>query len=291
MYLCNAAMLLQKGGSVSELFTPLYSFMLRTRITFLAVLFATVIFAQDFEVSPVLMSFNANPGEIQKKQINLINHSTRPQKYNLKISDYVTTKSGEKKMVPLGTNKHSCADWLTLNPSFIELQPNQSASLEVLMTVPKDGFSTKWCMIHVEVAKEQSAFEADKSMAAGVLITPRIVVLVKQTPPSNNNYKATITNLREVTKQGDAFRSFEVTVNNVGENIIDAKVSLALANMETAKEEKFPPVKATVYPDGSRIINLKLPNNLTRGKYALAAILDYGHRQPLGGTQLMIEIK
>jgi len=272
-------------------YTLIISFMLRTRITFLVLLFAAVIYAQDFEVSPVLMSFNANPGEIQKKQINLINHSNKPQKYNLKISDYVTTKNGEKKIVPLGTSKHSCADWLTLNPSFIELQPNQSASLEVLMTVPKDGFSTKWCMIHVEVSKEQSAFEADKSMAAGVLVTPRIVILVKQTPPSNNNYKASITNLREITKQGDVFRSFEVTVNNVGENIIDAKVSLALASMETAKEEKFPPVKATVYPDGSRIINLKLPNNLAKGKYALAAILDYGHRQPLGGTQLMLDIK
>ena len=211
------------------------------------------------------MSFNADPGEIQKKQISLINHSSRPQKYTLKVSDYVLDKDGNKKAVALGTSKRSCADWLTINPSFIELNPNQTANLDILMTVPKDGFSAKWCMIHVEVSKEQTPFEADKSLATGVLIVPRIVVLVKQTPRSNNNYKATIGNLKEVTKQGDKQRNFEVIVSNVGDNIIDANVSLALANMQTTKEEKFSPVKVTVYPDGTRIVKLSIPNTMEKG--------------------------
>jgi len=77
----------------------------------------------------------------------------------------------------------------------------------------------------------------------------------------------------------------------MGDNVIDANVSLALADIQTAKEQKFNPVKATVYPDGSRTMKLQLPANLTPGKYALAAILDYGHRQPLGGTQMMLEVK
>ena len=124
-----------------------------------------------------------------------------------------------------------------------------------------------------------------------VLIVPRIVVLVKQSPRSNNNYKATISNLKEITKSGDKQRNFEVLVTNTGDNIIEATVTLALANMQTAKEEKFTPTKVTVYPDGSRTVQLQLPNNLLKGKYALAAILDYGHRQPLGGTQLMLDVK
>lgn len=265
--------------------------MIRSKLTFLFFLLASVIYAQDFEVSPVLISFNADPGEIQKKQIHLINHSSLPQKYMLKISDYVLDKDGNKKVVPLGTSKRSCADWITINPAFVELNPNQKASLEVLMTVPKDGFSAKWCMIHVEASKEQSPFEVDKSLAAGVLIVPRIVIQVKQTPRTNSNYKATISNLKEITKVSDLQRHFEVQVSNVGDNIIEGKVTLALANMQTTKEEKFSPVKVTVYPDATRTVKLELPNNLTKGRYALAAILDYGHRQPLGGTQLMLDVK
>ena len=263
------------------------------RITsFFCVLFLTsFLFAQDFEVSPVLMNFTADPGEIQKKEINIINHSGKPQKYSLKLADYVLQKDGTKKAIPLGTSKRSCADWLTLNPSIIELNPNQSAKIEALMAVPKDGFSAKWCLIQVEVAKEQTTFEADKTLAAGVMLVPRIIILVKQSPKSNNNYKATISGLKEVTKPGDKQRSFEVLITNNGDNVIDANVNLALADMQTAKEQKFSPLKVSVYPDASRIVKLQLPEVLTKGKYALAAILDYGHRQPLGGTQMLVEVK
>lgn len=265
--------------------------MSRIKPLFLFLFLATVLCAQDFEVSPVLMSFNADPGEIQKKQLNLINHSGKPQTYTLKLSDYVIDSQGNKKAVPAGTSKRSCTDWITLNPSFIQLNPNQSASIDVLMTVPKDGFTAKWCMLYVEVTKEQTPFDADKSLATGVMIVPRIVVLIKQSPRSNNSYKATIGGLKEITKPGDTKRNFEVTVTNTGENVIDGYVSLALANMETAAEEKFTPVKVTVYPDNSRKVTLQLPKEIKKGKYALAAIIDYGHKQPLGGTQMLLEVK
>jgi len=265
--------------------------MFRLKSVFCFLFFASLLYAQDFEVAPVLMSFTADPGEIQKKEINLINHSGKPQKYSLKIADYTLDKDGNKKAAPAGSTKRSCADWITLNPSLVELNPNQSITIEALMAVPKDGFSAKWCMIYVEVTKEQTTFEADKSLATGVLLIPRIVILVKQSPKSNNNYRAGISNLKEVTKQGDKLRTFEAVVTNTGDNIIDAEVSLALANIQTAKEEKFSPVKVTVYPDVSRTVQLQLPNNPQKGKYALAAILDYGHRQPLGGTQMMLEVK
>jgi hypothetical protein len=237
------------------------------------------------------MGFNANPGEIQTKSINLINHSGKPQKYTFKLSDYEVDIEGNKKAVPMGASKRSLADWLTVNPSFVELNPNQTATVDVLMTVPKDGFNTRWGMISVEVSKEQTAFEADKNLSTGVIVVPRIIVLVKQSPQINNNYKATIAGLREVTKPGDVFRSFEVQVINTGENIIEGKVTLALANIQTAEEDKFDPMQVTVYPEATRTLKLQLPVTLKKGKFALAAILDYGHRQPLEGTQLLIEVK
>ncbi len=265
--------------------------MIKFRFLFLFFIFTQLVVAQDFEVSPVAMNFNAEPGEIQKKQLTLINHSAQPQKYNLKISDFVLDADGNRKIVPLGSSKRSCADWLNINPSFIELNPNQTAQLDVMMTVPKDGFSSRWCMVHVEVAKEQSAFEADKTLATGVLLVPRIVVMVKQSPRSNNNYKATINGLKEITKRAEKQQSFEAVIANVGDNVIDANVYLTLANLQTGKEEKFGIVKTTVYPDATRKVTLQMPRIKVKGKYVLAAILDYGHRQPLGGSQLMLEIK
>jgi len=247
--------------------------------------------SQDFEVAPVVINFTADPGEIQTRQINLINHSPKPQKYTLKVSDYEIDSEGNKIAVPIGTNKRSCANWITINPSFVELNPNESVTIETLMTVPKDGFNARWCIIYVEVSKEQTTADVDKNVATGVVLIPRIVILVNQSPKSNSSYKATISDLKEVSIPGDKQRSFEAQVTNTGDNVIEANVTLALANIQTGEEEKFNPVKVTVYPDGSRIVKLMLPSNLKKGKYALAAILDYGHRQALEGTQIMMEVK
>lgn len=249
------------------------------------------VFAQDFEVSPVLMSFNADPGEIQKQSLTITNHTGKPQKYVLKLGDYITDREGTKKNVALGTHKRSCADWITISPSIIELNPNQSTAVDIILTVPKDGFTTRWCMIGVQAIEEQSAAEADRSLSSGVMIVPRIVVLIKQSPRSNRNYKATISDLREVTQPGDSFRSFEAVITNIGDNIIDATISLDLADMQTAKEEKLATDKVTVYPETNRIVRLKVTKTIAKGKYALAAILDYGHRQPLEGTQMLLEVK
>ena len=261
------------------------------KFTILTLLFATTVFAQDFEVSPVLMNFNAEPGEIQVKQINLINHSSTPQKYKLKLQDYELDKSGQKKPLPAGQSKRTLADWMTINPSFIELSPNQATTIDVMMTVPKDGFSTKWGMILVELGREQTISQVDKNVATGVLISPRIVVLVKQSPKSNNNYKAAISDLKEISIPTDSTKKFQALVTNIGDNVIDAKVYLSLSNLQTGEEQKFDTVKLTVYPDSNRDVTLPLTANILPGQYVLAAILDYGHRQPLAGTQLMLEIK
>ena len=247
------------------------------------------LFGQDFEVSPVAVNFSAEPGENQVRKINIINHSPRPQKYQFKINDFLLDTDGVVRPMALGINKRSCAEWLTLNPSFIELGPNQSATVDMIITVPKDGFTARWANVGVEPVKEQNAFEADKNLSQGVLIVPRFSIQVRQSPRSNRSYRASINNLREITKPTDTNRVFEVMVQNSGDNILSANVHLILANVNSGDEQKFEATNFTIYPDGKRLLKLHVPRNIAKGKYALAAILDYGHRQPLEGTQLMID--
>jgi hypothetical protein len=146
-------------------------------------------------------------------------------------------------------------------------------------------------MIPVEIAREQSATSADKQLATGVLLIPRIVVLIKQSPRSNQNYKGIVTSLTEVTKEGDEFRSFEATLVNQGDKVIDAKVFLAVANMDTMEEEQLQATNVTLYPDQSRKQVLTLRKKLTPGKYAIAYLMDYGHRSSIEGSQILLEVE
>lgn len=248
-------------------------------------------FSQDFEVSPVDIKFNANPGEIQIKKVTIRNYGNKKQQFSLVLHDYEINDVGKKIPVKEGESKHSLANWLNVNPSFFELNPNETKEIDIILTVPHDGTGTRWGKLGVQPAVEQTASEADKSLAAGVLVVPRIVIWITQTPKSNNNFSASIKDLVDISLPNDTLRKFSANIINTGENIVSGKIFLAVADLATANEKKYPPIEEKIYPGSSKKVTLKIPEKLSPGRYVIAVILDYGHRKPLEGTQIMIEQK
>ena len=247
--------------------------------------------AQDFEVAPVIMNFDANPGQIQKKVMTIRNHANIKQSFTFDFGDYEINEEGKKIRQAAGSSSRSCASWITVTPNLLELNPNEERTVTVLMTVPKDGFATKWGMIYVQASTEQKGNEIDKQLATGIKVTPRIAVLISQSPKTNKNYKGKIYALKEVTTAKDSVKTFHVVVENTGDKIFEGNVQLLLADMATAEETKYKPQKNRVFPGEKRTFVLTLPNNIPKGKYVLAAILNYGHDTALEGTQLLVEIK
>jgi len=268
--------------------------LLTTRYLILFIIFTFISYfavAQDFEVAPVLVSFDANPGETQNRTLTVRNHGNEIQKFILSLADYSIDINGTRTAAEAGSSSRSLADWITINPSIVELNPNEPAEAELIITVPRTGFNTRWGMVHVEVAREQIASEADKQLATGVVIVPRIVVLVNQSPRSNQNYQGKVFDLKDVTEPGQRSRSFEATLENTGDKVLDAKIYLALANLETAEERQFNSSSVAVYPDQQRKVVLTLPENPAPGQYALAFLMDYGHRAPIEGAQILLNIE
>lgn len=255
------------------------------------VLLKTTVWAQDFEVAPISLNFAVEPGEMESQIVTVRNHGNKPESFVLSLGDMQKNSSGKSVKVAPGTTTRSCADWITLNPSFFELAPNEGKEVEVLMQVPPNGLSSRWGVIYVKTAKEQSALEVDKIVAAGITVSPRIVVNVYQSPGSNAKYFAKISKLVEISNPQDSLRVFNVEVQNTGDKRIDCKLYLVASNLETTAESKTSPVRITMLPDETRIVELKLPANLSPGPYSLAAILDYGHRTNLEAVQMQIDIK
>ena len=257
-------------------------------ITFLI---KTSLFAQDFEVAPVRMDFAVEPGDMESKTITIRNHSNKTQSFVLTLGDIAKDAEGKSLKLPPGTTSRSCANWITVNPSFFELNPNEVMEVEALMQVPASGYSSRWAVIYVKVTREQAASSVDKALATGIIVTPRIAIYVYQSPASNKKYKSVLSNFTEITNSEDSLRTFSVQVDNIGDKRLDSKIYLVISNLETAKERKLEPVKVHLYPDDFRVIELTLPPDIEPGKYSLAAILDYGHRTSLEAVQLQIEIK
>ncbi|MGE0079187.1 MAG: hypothetical protein AB7S48_15115 [Bacteroidales bacterium] len=254
-------------------------------------LLAVDVIGQDFEVAPVRLEFDAEPATSQTKVINIRNHSNKKVSYTIAIADFIPSSDGLKKTLPPNSTKRSCANWLNINPLFFELNPNDDIQVQVTMLVPGSEYGTSWCMLYIQPAREQTSWNADKSIGAGISVTGRIGVQVYQSPKSNTSQSIKINNLLEITQPQDTARKFSATVENLGDRVTNCKVFLMASNMSNADEVQFPEFECEVFPKLSRNVELVLPNTLPTGTYALAAIVDYGPKFPLEGAQIIIEVK
>ncbi len=255
------------------------------------VLRSTILLAQDFEVAPVKMEFDAEPSTSQTRVLSVKNHGSQRTSYTVSFADFLPSSSGERNILPPNSTKHSCANWINVNPAFFELNPGEDIQLQVTMLVPGEEFGSAWCMLYVQPTREQTSWSADKQLAAGITVSGRIGVLVYQSPKSNQNYSIKVSNFQEITTTNDTQRKFSAVIENLGDKVTHCKVFLMASNTVTAEETQFPPQDFEVFPKLSRTVELSLPNSLPPATYALAIIVDYGPRFPLEGSQLVIEVK
>jgi len=247
--------------------------------------------AQDFEVAPVRLEFNAEPGENQTKTINVKNHSNKKTSFIIALADFLPGSDGTRKTMPPNTTRRSAANWLNINPSFFELNPGDEIPVQATMLVPGDEYGAAWCMLYVQPTREQTSWSADQGLGAGVMVSGRIGVAVFQSPGSNANHSIKVSNLIEITAPQDSLRKFTATIDNLGDKVTNCKVHLIASNIQTAEEKQFPSLEVETYPKMTRNVEMTLPKgDLLPGKYALAIIVDYGSKFALEGAQIIIEV-
>ncbi|PCJ87770.1 MAG: hypothetical protein COA57_04235 [Flavobacteriales bacterium] len=260
-------------------------------ILFIGLITIQLTSAQGFEVSPVVLEYKVEPSNAETKNIMVTNHGNKRQAFSMGLRDFERDSSGAKQYMEAGSSKNSLSRWITVSPSYIEINPNESKDIGITVTVPHRDYSTKWAILTIKAVQVRTSFEADKTVRTGILITPTIAVNIYQSPSSSSNYKAQLSDFKEVTKEGDEYRTMKVIINNTGGKKIDCRLNLIIADVETAKERKMSPKKFYTLPGERRVVTLKLPNDLEPGVYSVAAVLDYGHRTALEGIQTIIEVK
>jgi hypothetical protein len=267
---------------------------MKSRALTLLILCTNLLFikAQDFEVSPIELKFSAEPGQTQSMPITITNHASKNTAFNIILADFIVNKEGNKVTMPPASTEHSLVNWVSINPPFLELTPNETRQVIVSMQAPVGDYSTRWAYIFIRSTSEQTALIADKSVQTGLGVLGQIVLNVYQSPKSNVNYKMKIAGLSEITTATDTVRRFKAKIDNIGDKIANCKVSLLASNLTTADEQLLQTLKFVSFPDAQKEIYFEFKKEaLTTGKYALAAILDYGKQSTLEGTQILIEIE
>lgn len=259
---------------------------------FLAIclLMGSGVFAQGLEISPVRLDFSLEPGANQPQTVTVRNTTNKPAIYTLSAADWSLDEKGNLIRQEKGANPNSCSDWVSFSPALVELEANGSAEVTVTLNVPAGESATKWSIAYVTLQKEQEAPQADKDLAMGIEVSQAIGVFVTQSPRSNDNASAKVTEFKEDGTAEDGGRHFSVVTKNTGEKILDCNMYMVISNLQTAEETKLDPITFRILPEGIRKGELTLPKGLEKGSYMVAAILDYGPNYPMEGAQIQVEI-
>lgn len=247
--------------------------------------------AQQLEVTPAKLNFTTKPGSSQTMQVSVRNKSKTPQNFIFNLSDWLTDEKGDVKYFKPGTVSRSCSDWITVSPPLLTLQPNETGRVNVTILVPENDNSTKWSVIFVQSAVEQTGPAAvDKDIQMGIKVAARIAIPIYQSPESNTLYKASIEGLTD-TIGPDNQHTFLTKVINLGDKILNCKVFFTFSNVATAEEFTSDPLEFSLLPESVKNVSYFLEEKLPPGNYSVAAILDYGYNDELEGVQMDVELK
>ena len=244
------------------------------------------VLSQDFEVAPVKMNFKVDPEESQTKILSIKNHSNFRTSFTISFADFIIDKYGKKQAIEKNSTKTSCADWITPEKTFFDINPNEQVQIKITMHPPTDDYSARWALMYVQTVHEKTSFDVDEGFGAGARISGRISVEIYREPASPLKPKLKIKDLRETAGEDSLYRYFTADVINIGKNIAKCKVTFIASNLNTAEEFEFDPVYFESYPGFPHEVKFKLPDTLPSGKYSLVALLDYGKNITIEGTRL-----
>jgi len=268
--------------------------MVRIKLFFLTFLlftgFSLRCYAQNVGAHPTIIDFSLGAGQTESQVINLTNGSDQKVQFKMYMNDWMRDSSGGHLYFDPNTQPRSCSRWITLDKNFVELEPHQSSTISVKMTVPDSASAVsemKWAMLFVETVEEQKNSDAKKAQAM-VRNLLRIGIHIYQTPPTLTKKEIKAVKVEAVPENSKQYR---LICKNTGQLMLQCKSHLELTNVKDGNRIKLDEVEFPAFPDQTRYVIFDLPANIVKGKYAVLAVVDVGEDVPLEAIESEIEIK
>ncbi|MBN2746743.1 MAG: hypothetical protein JXR34_08445 [Bacteroidales bacterium] len=253
--------------------------------------------AQSASVSPSRLYFKVAPGSYKSQKIRIANNGTKKESFKVDFADFSATgNQGKSSITPVGdTNARGCSQWLSASPSFVEVEPGETADIEVLLQLPNipEANNARWAVAVVKLAQENTGSMAKGSDVVGMQIiqTFQFTIHIFQTPPSVTFKEATIIKFFRDSLATDTVIKLKMEVANTGEAIVDCAPYLDIVNSSTGEKLTIKNKGFTVLPGGTREITFALPKGLTKGSYNVLGVVDYGSDSDIAGSEMILKVE
>ncbi len=252
--------------------------------------------AQSVSVSPSRLYFKELPGGYKSQKIRITNNGSKAETFQVTFSDFSSGgNQGKTQVAKQGDNVRGCSQWLSASPGFFELAPGVTQDVDVLIQVPNlaEANNARWAVASVKISKEKSGSSEKGSDVTGMQILQSFQFLIHifQTPPTVSLKALDVLSFKDLTAVSDSVQVLGMEVENVGETILDCASYIDVVNIQTGASNRYKNKGFTILPEGKRLVKFNIPAELSKGKYSVLGVVDYGSDSDLAGAELMIEVK
>ncbi|MBD0332395.1 MAG: hypothetical protein ICV66_07045 [Chitinophagaceae bacterium] len=254
--------------------------------------FFSSVFSQRVTIQPSILDFHLDQAGVQAQTIRITNLSEKKISFQTYLADWYRDSVGAHHYFKPDTLSRSCASWVRLNKNFIEIEPGNTGEIVVQLQAPSDAASVKdmrWAMLFLQSADEQDSPSGNKKeLKTEIKELLRVGIHIYQTPPALRRYAAKAIAFKQVASEKNGY---ELTIQNVGDVMLQCKAYVELTNIVDGKEYKLDKAEFPVFPEAIRKVKFSVPQNIPSGKYSTLAIVDVGEDMPLEAIETIIEIK
>jgi len=264
------------------------------KLTLLNIFFLLIfksISAQDFEVAPVVLNFNATTEKPQSIVLYITNHDETPNTYNLSFSDEYFNQDGKRKYTIAGTTVNSCYKWMSLDKEEVLIGPEQTGSITITMSPNNPGaINTKWLTAFVGIQAESiEGIYGKKATQTGVKIVPRIAVKIIQNFNDKTNVSFDILDSTISYNNKNKMVSFQIRNTTQGE-VTKFRYLFSWFSETTNEEFQSKSNVTTLYPNQIKDISYNL-SQLDNGAHECLFLIDPGVMGTVGAIRKRIIVE
>jgi hypothetical protein len=244
---------------------------------FLSCLTMPAVAGISFSVSPIRMELAGNPGGSHADAIEVHNEGDEPVRIRIVMNDWYLSETGTPIFQKAGTQDHSCAAWLKINPVDFLLQPGEKKVVRYSVSIPPDtvpgGYWGAFVFQTLPIVKPGQ--KADAVSLKGNIAS--IIYVTAGNPP----VKGDIIDMNFETKENGA--TISTRLQNTGTVPFRIKGELKITDAEGNTVASYDFTDAPVLAGFTRTFSQRIEEPLSPGDYTALATIDLGTGDLLAG--------
>ncbi len=226
-------------------------------------------------LAPARFELEMQPGSETTVVINLDYHTTKssalPSRILATLNDWTIDRSGELQFFKAGTQARSASPWLIYSPSEVTVQPGQTHSIRVTISVPKDAAPGDHLAALV-IEQRPDTIKLNRG-ARQMLVRFRMASMFYITVPQTVR-RGTLENLQATA--GPQGITITPTLKNDGNSVVRPLSSLQITDSRGRTLFELPEGESLPVLGGSLLSQpLKIDKTLPPGTYTVKYRVDF----------------